>query len=143
MARIVKEFTVEKPNRDKGKTFVITEMDSFSAYDWATRALFGMLNSGMPISKELLDAGMVGIAQMGLEGVRGLPASIALPLMEELQACVRIKEPNGSRAVMKSDVEEFSTWFQMQKEAFTLHIEPFISGGGQNSQSPQPEAAQG
>lgn len=143
MARLRKEFTIESANRDKGKTFVVTEMDSFAGFDWATRALFGMLNAGMEVSEELIQMGLGGVAMMGLDGIKKLPPSIVKPLMEELQGCVQIKEPGGLRAVLRSDIEEISTWFEMQKRAFTLHIEPFTSGGGQNSQSVQPVAAQG
>lgn len=135
MARHVKTYTVEKSNRDKGKSFVITEMPPRAGHAWATKALFAMLNSGVEIPDELAQQGWAGLAVVGLGGLSRIPYAVAGPMLDELFDCVQIKLDRSTRALVDEDVEEIPTLFELQKEVLTLHISPFTSGDNRTSES--------
>lgn len=137
MARTVQTFTVEKSNRDQGKTFIITEMSARAAHKWATKAIFAVMNGGVEIPDDVAAMGMAGIAVLGLGALTGIPYAVAEPLLNELLECVQIKQELATRALwMDDDFEEVTTIFDLQRLVLTMHIEPFISGGNRNSVSP-------
>jgi len=115
--------------RDAGKQFQITEMSARAAHDWATRALLAMANSGVEVGDDIMSRGLAGIASLALNLLGRIPADRALPLLDELLNCVMIDFGKGSRKLIDDDFEEVSTIFQLQKEVFMLHIEPFTQGG--------------
>lgn len=133
MARTVETFT-QASGRDKGKTFVITEMSARAGHKWACRALFAMGASGASIPDGIAQAGMSGLAVMGLNAfMQGIPFEMAEPLLDELLSCVTINhEPSNPglerKLMIDTDVEEITTLFSLQKAAFLLHTRPFTSG---------------
>lgn len=144
MARKVQSFTVEKANRDQGKTFIITEMSAEDAHEWAVKAIFGIMNAGVDMSDDLVQMGMGGIAMMGLKSLTKLPHSVARPLLDQMRECVQIKQElaiGGARKLMPGDFEEAITIFELEKIAITMHIEPFITGSGLTSESASPTPA--
>lgn len=115
--------------RDAGKKFHITEMSARAGHDWATRALLAMANSGVKIDEETMKRGLAGIASLALEMLGGVQYEKAQPLQSELLKCVTIDYGKGPRPLIDDDFEEIATIFQLQKEVFMLHIEPFTQGG--------------
>lgn len=128
---------MEGEDRDKGKTFVITEMAARPAHRWASKAIFALLNAGVEIPEELRDAGLAGIALMGISAISKIPYAVAEPLLDEILECVQIKQELVTRAIVDEDIEEPKTLFTLQRLVLTMHIEPFISGGVQTSASNQ------
>ncbi len=129
MARLVSTYTESAAGRDHGKKFVVTEMDPRSGHRWASRLLFAILNSGGDVSPEILNAGLAGVARMGIAAALKIPHEVAEPLMEELLDCVQVlPENNVPRLVMNGDIEEVLTLFRLQVAAWNLHIEPFMRG---------------
>lgn len=141
MARTVQNYTVDKVGRDKGKTFVITEMSARDAHRWATKALFAVMNAGVELADESLSMGMAGLMMAGMGSITKIPHAIAEPLLEELLGCVQIKQELTTRDLFDGDIEEAVTYFDLQRVVLTMHIQPFISGGGQNSASAPPNQA--
>ena len=145
MARIVKTITIAAEGRDKGKTFILTEMPPRVGHKWATRALFAMLNSGADIPDNVMSSGMAGIAMMGGRALTLIPAEAAEPLLEQLLDGIRINyEPTKShmeRDINDSDIEEIATLFLLQKEVFLMHTEPFTKGVKSTSVSTPEQAA--
>lgn len=137
MARKIVEYKVEKANRDKDKVFVITEMSAVQGHEWATKALFAILNSGVEMSDEMAGMGLAGLAVMGMGAITKIPHAVAKPLLDELLHCVQIKQEKVTRALVPEDFEEVMTIFDLQREVLSMHILPFISGGGHSSQSGQ------
>lgn len=137
MARKIVEYKVEKANRDKDKIFVITEMSAVQGHEWATKALFAILNSGVEMSDEMAGMGLAGLAVMGMGAITKIPHAVAKPLLDELLTCVHIKQEKVTRPLVPEDFEEVMTIFDVQREVLTMHIDPFISGGGHNSLSGQ------
>lgn len=134
--------TIEAEGRDKGKMFQLTEMSAAQAERWALRAFFALMNTGVEIPPDIAEAGMAGIASMGLQALGKLPYEAAEPLLEDMWACVQIiPDPSKktiARFVMDEDIEEVGTRIFLRKEVFDLHTGFFTSAASSTS---APEAA--
>lgn len=132
MARITKTITIPGAGRDKGKTFVLTEMAPRDGHRWATHALFAIINGGFDIPEDLLDAGFAGLATLGIKALSSARIENMEPLLDGLFSCVQVMpdpaKPTLLRSDIEADIEESATFFLLQKEVLMLHIEPFMSG---------------
>jgi hypothetical protein len=130
MARKVLKYKVTDIGRDAGKVFVITEMPARKGHQWATRALFAVMNAGVEIPDNIASAGFAGIAAIGLKALGKVPAYAAEPLLDELLACVEIMpdpgRPEVTRGLIDDDMEEVKTIFMLQKEVLNLHVTFFM-----------------
>lgn len=126
MARKVEYLTIEKEGRDQGKTFVITEMPALKAEKWATRAFLALAASGLDLPTDA-NAGMAGIAAIGLDAFRMLDFEKAEPLMDEMMECVRF-QPSAQAPARdllmgdEGDIEEVSTLLTLRMAVFKLHV---------------------
>jgi len=126
--RKTQRFVVTAENRDKGKTFILTEMACDQAERWALKALLALTNTGAAIPEEALHAGMAGLAAVGIQALGMLQHEKVLPLLDELwPACVRFK-PSDERLPEQeiihgsnSQIEEVSTRLAIYKELLKLH----------------------
>jgi hypothetical protein len=127
MARKQLKYTVSDAGRDQGKVFLITEMSARRGHQWATRVLFGIMNAGLEIPDNVLNAGFAGIAAIGVKALGKLPVSVAEPLLDELMTCVQIipnpANPDIVRNLVDDDTEEILTIFKLQKEVLALHVD--------------------
>lgn len=137
MARKVKTVTIEAEGRDTGKVFVLTEMPASQAEKWAIRALLALGRSGIDIPPGIAEAGMAGVAAIGVRALLGLQFYEAEPLLDEaFRSCVgfypdprqrkviRGKAPPGETAVgdlIEDDIEEVATRARLRSEVFELH----------------------
>ena len=124
--RKTKEVTITTDGRDKGKTFVITEMPASRAEKWAARALLAITRSGVPMPEELRGAGMAAIAIVGLRAILSLSFDDAEPLLDEMMKCVQIKMPAITRPIIDDgtdgeDIEEPETRLLLRSETLELH----------------------
>lgn len=127
MARKTKTITITTEGRDKGNVFVLTEMPARAAHAWATRALFAVMNGGVDIPQDIMQAGFAGIAAIGVKALGNVHLDVAQPLLDELFACVQAlpdpSKPNIVRSLVESDAEEVSTLFKLQMEVLALHVD--------------------
>lgn len=137
MARKTKLVTIPHDNRDKGKTFLITEMHPVKGEKWATRALIAIARSGsaeMPpgFKEELEGAGMAGIAALGARALTTVAFEEAEPLLDEMMACVAYV-PDASkvdqitqlpivRPMVDGDIEEVTTILFLRSEVIEVHV---------------------
>lgn len=128
MARRTKVVTIEDANRDNGKQFLITEMDSESGEWWAFRVLQALLGGNAEID---LNAPMAELARQGLAALGKLPPDQARPLLAEMMECVQVQLPDGksARKILPNDIEEITTRVQLRAEVLSLHTD-FFAGGG-------------
>lgn len=124
--RKTKEVTITTEGRDKGKTFVITEMPASRAEKWATRAFLALGRAGIEVPEELQGAGMAAIAIVGIRALARLSFADAEPLLDDMMACVQIKMPAITRALIddgseSEDIEEATTRLLLRSEVFELH----------------------
>lgn len=152
MARKTLTVTISKRNRDKGKVFVLTEMSAWSGYDWASRVFFALMNAGVDIPDDIMQAGIAGVAALTgtdlakfiFSMLSKVPHYTAKPILDDLMACVQIQpDPHDSRVVrppeLQGDIEEISTILTLQKEVFNLHFSFFGNGDQSTSDSVNPE----
>ena len=139
MARKTLKLKIMDEGRDLGKTFVITEMAARQGHQWATRALFAVMNGGVEIPDNILSAGFAGIAAIGVKALGRVSIDVAEPLLNELLACVVIMpdpaKPEVTRTLIDDDLEEVATIFKLQKEVLTLHVN-FFTGAKPTTSAP-------
>lgn len=130
MPRKESTVTISAQGRDAGKVFRITELSSAQSEEWATRALFVMMNCGVEVPDNLLSAGLAGIAAIGIKSLSRVPYEMAKPLFDEMFQCIKIQPdpniPNVVRALIDDDIEEVSTRLQLRKAVLDLHLDFFL-----------------
>ena len=126
MSRKTTRITIDQDNRDKGKSFVITEMPADRAERWALRALLAMTSAGVDVPEQATTAGMAGIASVGIGMLSRLDFEVAAPLLAEMMSCVRIDMGNGVvRDLLEGDggdIEEVVTRLLLRKAVLELHL---------------------
>lgn len=136
MARKEATVTIKTEGRDKGKVFLLTELPSEQGEEWATRALFAMMNAGVDIPDNLMSAGLAGIAALGIKSLTKINYEAAKPLLTEMWTCIQIRpSPGVTRELVESDIEEVATRFQLRKEILMLHIDFFTAAALSTSAS--------
>lgn len=131
MARKTLTYTVTADGRDKGKTFLITEMGAAQGEEWGARALFTAMNCGVEVPDELLSSGLAGLAALGMKSLNRVPYDLVKPLFDEMMGCVQIipdrANPAFVRPLIDDDVEEISTRLMLRKATITLHLDFFLA----------------
>ena len=140
MARKTKDLVIAD-GRDKGKTFVITEMSVIDADNWANRALLAMLRGGVDVgnldfSNVNTSGGMLELARVVIAGLGNMQEQIATDLLNELLDCARIVNADGSTREILMDeinceIESIKTLWQIRKEALMIHIDFLTDGSSQ------------
>lgn len=123
-----KTVTITADGRDKGKTFLLTEMPAFQAEAWAARALLALAKSGADIPDDIANSGLAGMASLSIKAFAGVPWYDAKPLLDEMFECVQIQEPAMVRAVSPNDIEDVRTILLLRSEVLELHT-GFSVGG--------------
>jgi hypothetical protein len=129
-----KTITIES-GRDKGKTFVITEMPVVQADDWAMRAIITVANGGIDVGDLRSEMGMLGIGNILLKALSNIRAEEAIPLLNELLECAQIV-PSGGNAreiELNTDIRDVKTLFRLRAEAIAVHLDFLTQGGGSGS----------
>lgn len=126
--RKIERFTITSEGRDKGKTFILTEMPADQGERWALKALLALTNTGAAIPEEALGAGMAGLAAVGVQALGMLDAAQVQPLLDELwPTCVRIVPPNEKLmpqeiiSGVNSQIEEVKTRLEIYRALLKLH----------------------
>lgn len=139
MARNVANYTVTNDGRDKGKTFVLTEMPASKAESWAMRALLALMAGGVEVPEGFERLGMAAMAEIGIRALSGLRWEVAEPLLDEMWSCIQImpdpSKPHLVRNLIEEDIEEITTRVKLRAEVWKLHtgffkaVAPSISQG--------------
>lgn len=142
MARKQITLTIGAEGRDKGKVFILTELSAYEAEEWAGRALFSLMNAGVEIPDNIAEAGLAGVAAMGMKAIAKLAFESAKPLLDKMMDCVQIQpSPNVTRELMSGDVEEVATLFTLRKKVLGLHLDFFTAAAPSISGSKSTAAA--
>lgn len=133
MARKTATVTIDAEGRDKGKVFVLTELPAMQAEEWAGRALFAMMNSGVDIPENIAQAGLAGVAALGISALTKISFDAAKPLLDEMLGCIQFQpSPKVTRALIEDDIEEVATLIRLRKEIINLHLD-FSTPAGQST----------
>lgn len=138
MARHTKAVTITAQGRDKGKTFVLTEMDAWQGVKFSMRALLALSRGGIEVPPGLFDQGWIGLASMmpyviviGLKSLHGAQWAEVEPLVDELAKCIKFQPPGcAGRPDMLQEIfpdpnsqfEESATFYNLLKEVAQLHL---------------------
>lgn len=130
-------------SRDNGKVYKITEMPATQAEKWGARALLALSRAGVDVPDDVAKSGLQGIAILGLKALGGVSFEDAELLMDEMFGCVTIvpdeaKNPDYSRTLVETDIEEVATRVLLRGEVFKLHTGFSLADGGSSSTSPPP-----
>lgn len=147
MARKKATVTISAEGRDKGKVFVLTELSAYEAEDWAGRALFALMNAGVEIPDNIAEAGLAGVAALGIKALTKLPYKSAKPLLDKMMTCVEIQpspsDPRVVRALIADDIEEVATLLTLRKQVLGLHMDFSMAAAPSTSGSKPGRAARG
>lgn len=120
------QITITDEGRDKGKVFLITEMPAEQGESWAMRVLLALMASGAQLPENYPSLGMAGLAEMGFKALATLRWDTLQPLLAEMFSTVQIKpdrkNPNVTRELIESDIEEIMTRVTLRKEWWNLHM---------------------
>lgn len=125
MARKTKIVRISEEGRDKGKSFLITEMPAHQSEKWALRALNAIARSGQDIPPEVLRMGWGALAVVGLRSLLTMSFHEAEPLLDEMLDCVEFlpdpKKPDLVRPLDDEDIEEMKTRLFLRDEVWEVH----------------------
>ncbi len=122
MARATKTVTIEADNRDKGRSYLLTEMSAVKGEKWAFRALSAAQRGGADIPLEALSMGMAGLAVVGIQALMRAQPDEASALLDEMFECVQFVTSSGAtRALIEDDIDEISTRLLLRSEVIELH----------------------
>lgn len=150
MARKTKTITLET-GRDKGKSFLITEMPVTKADKWANKALGNLLKSGIDprgVNIDLLIntldssqdvkidymGGMLELVRLLGKSIGGTDDDIRQDLKDELLECVQVIPSGGTPRQpldWNDEVESLFTLEKLRKEVLMLHIDFLAEGSSQ------------
>ena len=98
MARKTADITIATAGRDVGKCFRLVEMPASKAEKWAAKAFLALARSGVEIPDNIAQAGLAGVASIGIKAFGGLAFADAEPLLDEMFTCVqRVVDPPSFR----------------------------------------------
>lgn len=139
MARATLTYTVTDEGRDKGKTFILTELSASRAEAWAMRAILALMAGGVQLPEGFERMGMAGMAEVGIKALSGLSWNEAKPLLDEMWECVKIRpdpsKPNVERFLIEEDIEEVATRIKLRAEIWKLHADFLKAVNPSNSKS--------
>jgi len=132
MARRTAVVVIERDGRDKGGTFVLTEMAAIPATEWFIRAMQLLVRSGADVPPDIMSLGVAGFVTIGigtvLTGLGKAPFHEVKTLLDELLTCVTSYQPATAAFpitrwdAIKSQIEEPSTILQLHQEVVSLHL---------------------
>lgn len=125
MALKTRAVTISEDGRDQGKTYIITEKPAMQAAKWVDRLFLAMARAGVDVPKTIIDAGIVGVALLGINALAAMQWADAEALLDEMMACVTVVPmpgtPEFTRPLADGDVEEIMTVMTLRAEVLTLH----------------------
>lgn len=125
MARRTAVSVIDADGRDKGKRFLITEMSASQAERWAVRAFLAMGATGIEIPDDIKEAGLAGLAALGVQAMGFIPFEAAEPLLAEMFDCIQFvpdpANPTFTRPLIEDDIEEVATRLKLRKDVIELH----------------------
>lgn len=133
------ELAIDRPGRDQGKRFSLSEMPAKKAERWALRALWALSQSkaDLPLDMEQMRSmGAAAFVGLSLRALIGIPDDIAAELLDEaLKRCVTfisssgVKRPLIDNGTEGDDIEEIATRVQIYKALLELHTGFSIPAG--------------
>jgi hypothetical protein len=144
MARKVETVVIEAEGRDKGKTFILTEMPAVPGERWATQALTLLSRAGLEVPESAKGSGMAGLASVRMGGLAELRA-LQDPALDSWWDCVQyLHAPNQMPQKLfqgaPCQIEEIATVNLLRMKVLEMHVGFFGAGSPSTSGSPSSPA---
>lgn len=124
--------TISRDGRDKGDTYVLTEMPAIPTTEWCIRAMQLLVRSGADVPPNIMSLGAAGFITIGigtvLTGLGKAPWHEVKPLLDELLTCVTSLQKAGGDGsltqwgLIRTQIEEPTTILQLYEEVVSLHL---------------------
>lgn len=102
-------------------------MDAYTGQRWATRALFALVKSGMPMPENLMGGGMESFQKFGVRAFLYANYEDVAPLLDEMLAQATLQHGDARNPPLaiapgpNCVVEEIRTFLLLQKALINLH----------------------
>lgn len=127
MARRTETLVIQAEGRDKGKSFLLTEMSAWDATMFGAKALLVLTNSGATVPDSTM--GMAGLAMAGMQALEKLAFAQLEPLLRELIQCVQyVHKPGHPPQDARENIEEPATYLVLFRAVFVLHTGFSVAG---------------
>jgi hypothetical protein len=138
MPRKTTRLTISEEGRDKGKSFVLTELPADQAERWFIRAMQAAVQSGADITPEVIAGGAASFAMLGMQILSGVPWANLEPLLDEMWQCVQYQHTaniplQSISEGLNSQIEEVATRLALRVAVLELHAGFFIPGASPTS----------
>jgi hypothetical protein len=137
-------YTVTDEGRDKGRTFIITEMSADAGERWATQAMYLLVQAGNDLPNGASEAGMAGLAATGIDPMEiSIMKALQDTSLDSLWDCVKYQHnpEHAPQPIFSGDacqIEEIKTRRALRMEVLKIHLNPFVTAEGSNSAAKQP-----
>lgn len=129
MARKTCRVTIDADGRDKGKTFVLTELPALDIERWTVRLILALGKNGVSLPDVQADSGFAGIAGVLWALMAQVSPEEAETLMATMLEGLKIDEGKITRNLVPDDIEEPETLLQIRMAWVDLHAGFFKKGG--------------
>lgn len=129
MARKTCRVTIDAEGRDKGKTFVVTELPALDIERWTVRLVLALGKNGVNLPGVQADSGFAGIAGVLWALLAQVSPDEAETLMATMLEGLKIDEGKIVRELVNDDIEEPETLLQLRMAWVELHAGFFKKGG--------------
>lgn len=129
MARKTCRVTIDAEGRDKGKTFVVTELPALDIERWTVRLVLALGKNGVNLPGVQADSGFAGIAGVLWALLAQVSPDEAESLMATMLAGLKIDEGKITRELVADDIEEPETLLKIRMAWVDLHAGFFTKGG--------------
>lgn len=129
MARKTCRVTIDADGRDKGKTFVLTELSALDIERWTVRLVLALGKNGVSLPSVQVDSGFAGIAGVLWVLIAQIKPEEADALLATMLEGLKIDEGKITRDLVADDIEEPETLLQIRMAWAELHAGFFKRGG--------------
>ncbi|MGN6312520.1 MAG: hypothetical protein ACTHMO_02030 [Rhodanobacteraceae bacterium] len=129
MARKTCRLTIDADGRDKGKTFVLTELPALDIERWTVRLVLALGRNGVNLPDVQADSGFAGIAGILWVLLAQITPEEADTLMAKMLEGLKIDEGKITRDLVADDIEEATTLLTIRMAWVELHAGFFKKGG--------------
>ena len=129
MARKTCRVTIDADGRDKGKTFILTELPALDIERWTVRLVLALGKNGVNLPGVQVDSGFAGIAGVLWVLIAQITPDEAETLLATMLEGLKIDEGKITRDLVDGDIEEAETLLQIRMAWVDLHAGFFAKGG--------------
>lgn len=141
MTRRTEIVHITADNRDKGRTYIITEMDAFEGEDLGVKILLALANAGVDVGDT--SRGLAGLAAVGIAAMAKLPYVVVKPILNDMLKYVVYQHApkHPTMPIGTDNVWETSTLIEIRKGFIKLHL-GFLKAGDTQTTAPSSNVPQ-